>query len=59
MNILQNKERLQNYQLKKILLYEKQMQNYQVAYKKGQTINSHKIYKNATLNEAIVLYQNW
>lgn len=45
MNILQSKERLQNYQLKKILLYEKQMQNYQVVclqkrsnYKQSQNI---------------------
>ena len=58
-NISQVKERSRP--KKKVPVYEKQMENYQVFlltknlnYKESQNI-----YKNATLNEAIILYPNW
>lgn len=59
MNISQVKERSQP--KKKVLVYEKQMKNYQV-FLLTKTLNykeSQNIYKNAALNEAIVLYPNW
>lgn len=58
MNILQDKERLPDKEGTVIRKTNEKLPG-NFAYKKGQTINSHKIYKNATLNEAIVLYLNW